>query len=74
MRYFRNKVGWLKLRFRKKFWLFGDKLFFITGTMLGKKTYVCYRSITEAYKVYDIIKSAMINEENRRTNEGFNRK
>ena len=53
---FRNKNGWVKLVYRKKFWLFGNrKFYFITSGGLGGHTNVYYNTLQEAKDVYNVI-------------------
>ena len=57
---FRNKNGWVKLVYRKKFWLFGSKYYFVTSGGLGR-TKIYYNTIQEAKAVYNTIEHLLRN-------------
>ena len=52
---YRNKIGWVKLTYRRSPILFGEKYWIVTGNGIGK-TRVRYNNLDEAYKVYNTIK------------------
>lgn len=56
---YKNKSGWLKVKYRRTFWLFGGKKYFIIGNTQGKKTYVSYSNLETAASIFNILKKAM---------------
>ena len=52
---FRNKNGMVKLVYRKKYFLFGKRYWFVISRGIGC-TYTYYDSVDEASGVYNVIK------------------
>ena len=52
---FRNKNGMVKLVYRKKYFLFGKRYWFVISRGLGK-TYMGYNNVEEANHVYNVVK------------------
>ena len=68
---FKNKFGHIKLYRRKKYWLFGDKLYYVSGwnkyhhCNRRHNTFVHYTDRYTADETYEIIKSTIIMEARR---------
>ena len=56
---YRNKGGWIKIKYRKSFWLFGEKRYFIIGNTHGKKTYMSYSNLETAVSIFNVLKKAI---------------
>ena len=55
---FRNKNGVVKLVYRKKYFLFGKRYWFVISRGLGK-THIGYDNIDEANHVYNVVKKLL---------------
>ena len=63
---FKNKAGWVKFNYRKRFWVFGEKLYFITGAVrvdgCKRRTSVRYAERKNATDLYSVIKDMLVKE------------
>ena len=56
---YRNKSGWIKIKYRKSYWLFGERRYFIIGCTHGKRTYMSYSNLETAVSIFNILKKTM---------------
>ena len=68
---YRNKFGHMKLYSRRRFWLFGKRLYYVSGCnrFYGSKikhgTYMFYENLYTAKRMFDIVKATLMLEEGR---------
>ena len=66
---FYNKAGWVKFNYRRNFWLFGEKMYHITGVIYtngyARKTIVKYYERESAIAMYSVMKNILEKESNK---------
>lgn len=69
---YKSKVGKIKLVYRRMFWLFGKRMYFIigwnkfVGSNIKHSTFIYYENFYTAKRTFDIIKSSIMLEEEKR--------
>lgn len=51
----RNKAGWMKLSYRKRYYFFGEKMYFVVGRTYGKRTHIAYRNFEPAKGLFEAL-------------------
>ena len=68
---YRNRFGHIRFYKRKRFLFFGKKMYYVSGynrfygSNIKHRTFVCYENAYTAKRIFDIIKSTLMLEEDK---------
>lgn len=48
------------MRYRKRYFIFGEKVYIIKAIIFGKRTHMIYHNKNHAVEIYNILKSIML--------------
>ena len=72
VRRFGNRVGYVKLKHRRRYLFFGEYVWLVVGNMYGR-THISYRDYDDALKIFEALASAIEMEESKVKYESHNR-
>ena len=59
---FRDRAGWVKISYRKRYFLFGNKVYVVKSNIVGKYTDMTCLSRREAENIYIVLRDIIIKE------------
>lgn len=59
---FRDRAGWVKISYRKRYFLFGNKVYAVRGNIIGKRTNIVCLSKKDAEGIYVVLRNMIIKE------------
>ena len=57
---YKSRSGWIKMRYRKRYFIFGEKVYIIKARIFGKRTHMIYHNKNQAAEIYNTLKSIML--------------